>query len=83
MSAFGLFDSFGVLGDPRALSEQELANMASRDFWRAQQATLNTGLASLNYFRPAEKPLVEKPLDERFADFKIRLSAAQAKRAKP
>lgn len=63
--------------DMRALSEQELANRDAAQ-WRAlrqAEPSYHAALMAMNW-QPHQRPL-----DERFADFKVRLAAAIAKHA--
>lgn len=81
MELFG--DLFRIEGfaasaaDMRALTEEEIIDYQISNLARSQQAKPNAGYWMLmsNY-----RPQYEKPLDERFADFKVRLAQALAKR---
>lgn len=75
----GLFESYGVVTSPqqaRALSEQEIVAMQQTRALDMQQAKPSSAyyLLAQNWRPP------EKPLDERFADFKVRLAAALERR---
>ena len=74
----GLFDSYGVVVNPmaaQALTAEQIQKMQAMDAIRMQQAAFNPYQAAMaqNIWPP---PPPEKPLDERFADFKVRLAAA-------
>lgn len=81
---FGIGTSFGTLFDPqqqRALSSAEISAVQTAQANLAQQAEPRASMEfmrSLANFR--REPL--RPLDERFADFKIRLAAAIERRRK-
>jgi hypothetical protein len=75
-SLFG-FDLFGSLsgyvGDARAMSETEIANWQASQMLGARQAKWPLSyLQGLAQYQPHN----QRPLDERFADFKVRLAAA-------
>ena len=81
-SGIGTVTFSNCTGDLRALSTDELEALQIKQMWAMQQAydpleSLNY-LSALNAYRPPERPL-----DERFAEFKVRLAAAIAKRANP
>ena len=71
-----IFDLYGFPvnpGDMQALSESEISEIQYANAVRMQnanQAQANV-LGAVNAFRPADKPL-----GERFADFKVRLAVA-------
>lgn len=79
---FGLFDNpLGIVTDPsqlRPLTEAELDALYLKNLSDMRPASPSTiaayALMTQNYRYP------EKPLDERFADFKVRLAAAIEKR---
>jgi hypothetical protein len=70
--------------DMRALSKEEIAQQQIASASLTVQATM-VSLAQYealsNYFFPPQPASPEKPLDERFADFKVRLAKAIAVRA--
>ena len=75
----GLFEFTGVVVNPmdvQALTAEQIQNMQARDAIRMQPAQFSPYQAALaqNIWQPL--PVPEKPLDERFADFKVRLAAA-------
>lgn len=76
---FSDFLGFCLLGDPRArcaaeIQKRQVANVNA--MLNASSSIYGDTLAAANW-RP-----FEKPLDERFADFKIRLAAAIERRRK-
>lgn len=76
----GLFDLPRIAinaNDARALSPDEILR-----YQAANSAAMQQGSRSLAYWSSLQniKLLPDKPLDERFADFKVRLAAAIAKR---
>lgn len=84
---FGLFEThypvYGFLGDCRAMTADEILQMQVNQHAATQQAIWPLSfIQGMNQYRPPERPL-----DERFADFKIRLAAAierhQSKRVSP
>lgn len=82
MFALGLFESTGIAVNPsdmRAMTEAELNQryIANLDAMRPAQFGYAHSLAAMNW-QPYRAP--EKPLDERFADFKVRLATALANR---
>jgi hypothetical protein len=69
----------GAIGDRRAMTPEEIVNYQVSISAAIGQATFpdHYWLSTANY-----QPTDPRPLDERFADFKVRLAAAIARRAK-
>ena len=84
MSIFeGLFDSYDVVVNPmdaQALTVEQIQLMQAKNSVRMQQARFSPYQAAMlrNAWQPS--PVPDKPLDERFADFKVRLAAAIERR---
>jgi hypothetical protein len=79
---FGLFDNpLGIVTDPsqlRPLTETQLEANYRRNLEGMRPATPSLAyLLSMQNYQPPERPL-----DERFADFKVRLAAAISRRTK-
>lgn len=83
--AMGIFDLYGLPVNPldmRALSENEIWKLQCANMAAMQQAAVQPyQAAAMTNWLFARRP-DDKPLDERFADFKVRLAAAIAKQAK-
>jgi len=81
----GIFDSpFGYIADPqqqRALSFAEIAAMQAARANLALQVQAKPSMASMRLLVNFRRP-PQRPLDERFADFKVRLAAAIERRRK-
>ncbi len=77
----GLFELYSFSPNPmdaRGLSIEELQLMTGSKFYAMQQAAT---LYPLDYVRAlAQYQPRQRPLDERFADFKVRLAAAIERR---
>jgi hypothetical protein len=75
----GLFRSCGISTNPvdqRALSQEELLIMMGRQTYAMQQACRPASyIQALQQYQPPQRPL-----DDRFADFKVRLAAAIERR---
>lgn len=72
---------FGFGGDMRAMTADQILQMQCQQQWAMQQAYAPHSLSYLSgsaQYRPLQPP--QRPLDERFAEFKIRLAAALEKR---
>ena len=79
----GLFDSYGIVVNPmdaQALTAEQIQKMQVENAIKMQQTQFSPYQAAMlqNIWQPSAIP--EKPLDERFADFKVRLSAAIERR---
>lgn len=78
----GIFDMYGIAvssHDMRALSSEEIQKIQYANMSAMQQAAVQPNLYdALRNISLWPMPQ-EKPLDERFADFKLRLAAALAK----
>ncbi|RZN21947.1 hypothetical protein [Bradyrhizobium sp. Leo121] len=76
MRHFEFFYGFpGTAYDVRAMSEEEIKAYQIANLAKAQ----NVPLTQQNYLGMLNWNPNPKPLDERFADFKVRLAAALAK----
>lgn len=77
----GIFESYGIVTDPRqmrALTDLELANRSAQQ-WQAISPALHSfevERGMMNWQSP------QLPLDERYADFKARLAAALVSRGR-
>ena len=76
-SFFG--ESYGAVGDARAMTPEEIVKYQMSMNAAIGQATFPDHYWRLLSNYPAPDP---RTLDERFADFKVRLAAAIARRAK-
>ena len=83
MGLFGLtfekrYPVYGFGADARNMTADEVLTMQGQLAWAAQQAYQRYDLGYLQGFANYEP--FQQPLDERFADFKVRLAASIERR---